>query len=258
MGSRHPDEELHDYHDEPEETGRGSHRVASPDSGELPLLPAEELTIERLATWIATYDKLDGLAWPIAKPAQVPLQEQVQVVTSLVEGLHRRLPFQQTRILGTDKTATRRIREAAVAAAVEHARKEADIDPAVVEELVRNAMNHVGDVSFNDRATAIVTQVSGAVPEFTTAVPNLVFHIKKARNDFAHHLQYKEQNQPLAVRYVRWTLIATITPWLLRALLLLHAGFDATTIRDGYLASERFTNHMEEVNRMATELGWQT
>jgi hypothetical protein len=61
------------------------------------LVPREELTVERFAKWIPLNDTLDGLAWGVATPVEGVLQVQVQVVTSLVEGLHRRLPYQQSK-----------------------------------------------------------------------------------------------------------------------------------------------------------------
>ena len=59
------------------------------------LLPREELTVERLAKWIALNETLDGLAWSVARPVKAVLQIEALVATSLVEGLHRRLPYQQ-------------------------------------------------------------------------------------------------------------------------------------------------------------------
>ncbi len=55
------------------------------------LLPRTELTVERFAKWIALNDTFDGLAWAVARRMDVPIQLQVQLITSLVEGFHRRL-----------------------------------------------------------------------------------------------------------------------------------------------------------------------
>jgi hypothetical protein len=38
------------------------------------LLPREELTVERLAKWIALNETLDGLAWSVARPVKAVLQ----------------------------------------------------------------------------------------------------------------------------------------------------------------------------------------
>src|SRR6185312_15717010 len=62
------------------------------------LLSHTELTVERFAKWIALNDTFDGLAWAVARRMNVPVQLQVQLLTSLVEGFHRRLtpPDEQT------------------------------------------------------------------------------------------------------------------------------------------------------------------
>lgn len=219
-----------------------------------PLLAYEELTIDRLASWIATNDGLDGLAWPVAKQTPAPLQEQAMVSTSLVEGLHRRLPFQHTKFLGATKRAVRNVRQAAVAAAVAQAAREDNLDPDLVSELMAHAVGHLGDVSFQDRADAIVAEVTAIVPEFTEVIPDIATRIKKTRNDFAHHLVYKEAKEPLADRYLRWTIVAVMTPWILRALLLLRAGIDPETLHARLAASERFSTHLAEVTRMRAEL----
>ncbi|WP_441964673.1 hypothetical protein [Mycolicibacterium houstonense] len=103
----------------------------------------------------------------------------------------------------------------------------------------------------------MVAEVSAAIPEFTIVLPDIATRIKKARNDFAHHIVYTESKEPLADRELRWMVVAVITPWLLRALLLLRAGIDPVTLRTGYAASERFTNHLAEVTRMMAELDGQ-
>jgi len=55
------------------------------------LLSHKELTAERFAKWIKINDTFDGLAWAVARRINVPVQLQVQLLTSLVEGFHRRL-----------------------------------------------------------------------------------------------------------------------------------------------------------------------
>lgn len=219
-----------------------------------PLLRYEELTLPRLANWIATNDNLDTLAWPVAKPSQTPLPEQVIVSTSLMEGLHRRLPFQQTKFLGATKPAIKRVRDAAVEAAAAQAAQEENLDPELVAALTTSALGPLGDVSFQDRAAAVVAEVSSAIPEITETLPDIAERIKKARNDFAHHLLYTEAKEPLEERELRWMIVAVSTPWLLRALLLLRAGIEPGTLHTAFVESERFTLHLAEVARMKAEL----
>ena len=100
---------------------------AEPDAARLDtLLPPKELTIERFARWIELNDRFDGLAWAVARKMEVPVQLQVQLLTSLVEGFHRRLtpPEEQTRFPGTSKAALKRVREAAAKTAADQAEQE--------------------------------------------------------------------------------------------------------------------------------------
>jgi hypothetical protein len=220
------------------------------------LLPPEELTVERFAKWIALNDRLDGLAWAVADPVMGAVQAQVQVSTSLVEGLQRRLPYEQSRFPVVPKGALRRVREAAWNAAAEQAEKEG-LDRQLVLDLVKQAVGHVGDVSFRDRADGVVTEVCGAVPEIAESVADLAARLTKARNDFAHHLLYDEAKEPLADRVLRWAVLAQVTPWLLRGLLLLHAGVVPGDLRAGYLAHRRFEFYRANVAQMVSELGWE-
>ena len=75
-----------------------------------PVVPDTELTVERFAKWIALNDKSDGLAWAVARRMKIPIALQVQLLTSLVEGFHRRLtpPHEQTWFPNATKPRSRR------------------------------------------------------------------------------------------------------------------------------------------------------
>jgi len=97
------------------------------------LLPREELTIERFADWIALNDRLDRLAWPVVTPVDIAVEPQTQVITSLIEGLHRRLPgYKQEKFPDASNKALNRVRAAAKDAAEQRAALEQDLDPTAV------------------------------------------------------------------------------------------------------------------------------
>ena len=216
------------------------------------LLPRKELTVERFAEWITLNDKLDGLAWAVARPVKAPLQTQVLVVTSLVEGLHRRLPYEQSRFPGVEKPALRRVLEAARDAAGPHAEAEG-----LDREAATDAIIFLKEVSFRDRATEVVTEVCGAVPEIRESVADLPSRLTKARNEMAHHIRPDEKKDSLEIRYRRWSVVVNVTLWLLRGLLLLHAGIEPHVLRDGYLANGRFAFFRANAARRVRELGWE-
>lgn len=217
-----------------------------------PLLARAELTVERFAQWIALNDRLDGLAKAVANPVRGDLQTQVLVVTSLVEGLHRRLPYEQSRFPRVETPALRQVLEAARVAAG----AKADTTEGLDREVMIQAVVILGEVSYRERATAVVAKVCGAVPEIAESVAGLPVRLTKARNEMAHHRRPDEKKDPLAIRYRRWSVVVNVTLWLLRGLLLLHAGIEPDVLRDGYLANQRFAFFRANTARHVRELGW--
>lgn len=223
------------------------------------LLPREELTVERFARWIPFNDTLDGLASVVARPIRAPLQTQVLVVTPLVEGLHRRMPetFEQSKFAGASPSALKRINQAARRAARGTATGVRNLDPQHVHVAVMNAVSHFDDVDYVQRATDVVTKVCAVIPEIAESVADLPGCLTKARHEMAHQLPLDEEKEPLEVRYLRWLVVATITPWLLRGLLLLEAGIDPSALHDRHLAYGRFLSFRANVAQFVRELGWE-
>jgi hypothetical protein len=221
------------------------------------LVPREELTVERFAKWIPLNDTLDGLAWGVATPVEGVLQVQVQVVTSLVEGLHRRLPYQQSKFPAATGKALDRVKQAARRAAKAKAETEKNLDPDRIREAVMDAVSRVEDVDYVQRAEVVVAETCGAVPEISEYVANLPERLAKARNDFAHQLPQDETKEPFARRVLRWLVVARITPWLLRVLLLLRAGIEPQVVRKGCLACGRFGLFRANTAQLVSELGWE-
>lgn len=217
-----------------------------------PLLPREVLTLERIANWIPLNDKLDGLAWAVIDPVGGALQAQTLVITSVVEGIHRRLPYEQSKFPGMTRETRKAILEAARAAAIAEAAARG-----VDAQTVTDSLQFLTDVSFRSRAIEIVEQVCAVVPEINESLVDLPGQITKGRNDFAHHLLLDRNKEPLEVSYLRWLILTTITPWLLRGLLLLHAGISADVLHTGYAESNRFEHVRANTAQYVRELGWE-
>jgi hypothetical protein len=91
------------------------------------LLTREHLTIERFAAWISLHDNLDGLTWVIARHNTDAVQTRILLLTTLVEGFHRRLPgYEQSKFPGASKSVLSSILRAVRVAAGEAA-KAADL-----------------------------------------------------------------------------------------------------------------------------------
>lgn len=238
----------------------GSERYADAGSRDVDdvLLPSEELTLERLAKWIVINDELDGLASAVVEPLTGPLQVQAQVATSLIEGLHRRLPYKQFHIDPIQqKKQLNKIQSKAKDAAGIQA-ETSGLNKTLVRKLVGQSLGHAWQVSFSERAVDVVSEVYAAVPEIVESLTDLPYQLTRARNDMAHHLQVDEAKEPLLQRYNRYMVIITITPWLLRGLLLTHVGIAPERLHSAYMSSERFGFARANVAELAGEIGWET
>lgn len=110
----------------------------------------------------------------------------------------------------------------------------------VDSEVAAKSLNFFGEVSFRDRANEILNDVCDVVPEIAESVPNLAALLTETRHELTHHLIPDEEREPLETRYLRWIVVSTLTPWLLRCLLLVHAGIDREVLHDRLLMSKRF------------------
>jgi len=215
------------------------------------LLTREHITIAVLANWIELHTKLDGLTWVIAHPFLGAVQMRVQILTSLVEGFHRQLPgYQQDKYPGVPKAAIRRILDAA---------REATIAQAAAEgldtERVKNSLVLHTDVSFLERAEAMVAEVCSAVPEIAESITNLPRRIRNARTDLAHQLSSEADNL-IEVRALEWRVVANALSWMLRCLLLLRAGIDPQVLHERLLKFQRFGFFRANTAQHVRELGW--
>jgi ApeA N-terminal domain 1 len=227
------------------------------------LLLRDELTIERFAKWIPVNDVMDGIASVVARPIKALLQTEVLVVTALVEGLHRRLDeaFEQSKFPDASRSALDKIRQAARRTAQDKAADllNPNLDPDQVHTAVMDAVSRFDDVDYLQRATDVVAKVCGVLPEIaeSVAMDRLPVLLKDARNEMAHQLPLDEEQEPLDVRYLRWLVVTSVTPWLLRGLLLLEAGVDPSVLHSRHLANNRFLHFRANVAQFVSELGWQ-
>lgn len=221
------------------------------------LLPREEITIDRFANWIDLNDRLDRLAWPVVNPVDIAVEPQAQVTTSLIEGLHRRLPgYRKQKFPDASKKALDRIRTAVKDSAEQQATSEQNLDPAAVRAAIRAAVGHFEAIDYAERAAEVVAEVQAALPEITETVTDLPARLPKPRNEHAHQLEPNERLEDYEERVLRWMVIAHVTHWLLRALLLLRAGVAPEVLRSNFLDNERFTMHRANIAQIVYELGW--
>jgi len=104
----------------------------------------------------------------------------------------------------------------------------------------------------------VVAEVQAALPEITETVTDLPARLPKPRNEHAHQLEATVRHEGYEERVLRWMVLAHVTHWLLRALLLLRAGVVPEVLRSHFLDNERFTMHRANIAHIVSELGWYT
>lgn len=229
-----------------------------------PLLRPDQLTIERYAQWIALHSKLDGLTWVVARPYKGAVQTRLLSLATLIEGFHRELPYyQKAEFAGVVKAVLNGIFEAAQAAALAKAVAD-ELDPSLTEKVqgqdnksvVEDAVAFYTEVSFQDRAKAIVAEVCSVVPEIVESIANLPQRIRNAPNELAHRPTAGARS-PLETRVLEWLVVAEATSWLLRCLLLLRAGIDGAALHERLLFFQRFGFFRANTAQHVSELNWE-
>lgn len=216
------------------------------------LLPARQLTIERYATWITLHTKLDGLTWVVARPFNGAVQTRVLLLTTLIEGFHRAMDdYQQAKFPDADSPALRRIGAAARTAAKVQAREEA-----IDEHAVDRAVTFHTEVSYRERAQAIIDEIRSAVPEVVESILDPAGRIVKARNNLAHQLN-EHDDSSFETRVLEWLVVANTLSWLLRCFLLLRAGIEPDVLRERLRLFQQFGFFRANNAQHVRELGWQ-
>jgi hypothetical protein len=95
-----------------------------------------------------------------------------------------------------------------------------------------NALEHFVEKSFLERTEEMVVKACAAVPEVGVLMTTLAPRLRDDRITFAHQLPPEGALQD---RYDRWIVLSTVTPWLLRTLLLLEVGIPPQVLREKYL-----------------------
>ncbi len=176
------------------------------------LLPLPLLGLERVATWLNAVEQLGPLPPVIARAAAGSggtLETQLLELTTVAEGLHRRL-FPESRRLSEEHASAAR---AAVNAATSDLNEE-------VRAGVNAAMQHIAEPSFPRRLMELARCAESAVPGVTGQTNRWKGCVTEVRNEFAHRikgfLQTARIDELVAVR--------ESLRWLLTGLLLLQTG----------------------------------
>jgi hypothetical protein len=205
------------------------------------LLQPADVDLYHVGVWLSRVDSLGPLPAVVADLAHaesISLETQVLLLSTVAEGLHRRLYPGEVRF---DEQVAEDV-QAAAAEAV------GPIHPDAASA-VRGLLRHVGEIGYGKRLVSLADAVGDAVPGVTgrtTQWKNLVY---KARNEFAH--------RPLEANFLsdndvdRYITVALSLRWLLTGLLLLQAGLDPSAL------ATRFNDHEPYLRFLADARMWQ-
>ncbi len=201
------------------------------------LLPLEALGLDRVATWLGAVEKLGPL--PAAVAAAVAgqgrtLETQLLELSTVAEGLHRRL-FPDSRRLSDEQA--------------EAARQAAKTAVEELDESVRTAMEgalkHLEEPSFPQRLAQLAESVAATMPSVTGQTNRWKRCVTKVRNDLAHRSRFLEMPSIDELLAVRGSL-----RWLLTGLLLLQTGLPREEL------AARFEVHQPYMSFRRQARGW--
>jgi hypothetical protein len=201
------------------------------------LLPLALLGLDRVAAWLDAVEELGPLP-PVVAAAVArrgsTLETQLLELTTIAEGLHRRL-FKESRRLSPEQA---RVAREAVGAAV------GGLDQRV-REVVEGEMKHLETPSFPQRLMELADSVVAAMPGVTGQTNRWKQHVTALRNKFAHRdydfLQTKEIAETV-------TIVGSLR-WLLTGLLLLQTGLSPAELAARVEAHEPYRLFRQEARK---------
>lgn len=203
------------------------------------LLRTGDISLRVLKTWLDKVEKLGPLPPVVTNGMQGPivLESRVLALTTVAEGLHRRLKPDAVRF--SEKTGVA-VRNAAVEAAE-------NMQPDT-GEAVKGLLNHVHEVGYGQRLVELAEMAESGAPGVTGRTNRWKAAVYGARNEFAHRAGTGWFDD---ADYDRYITVALSLQWLLRSVLLLEAGVESD------LLAERFRTHEEYQLFLEQARAWQ-
>ena len=204
------------------------------------LLQPGDLGAPNVGAWLNRAGLLGPLPSVVADLAHAPvvsLETQVLQLTTVAEGLHRRLYPDDKRM---EEPVALNVRDAAAAAVAALHPKAADV--------VRGLLSHVEEPGYSGRLARLASAAAEAVPGVTGRTSTWKAVVCEARNEFAHRLRRGPIDDADVDRFLA---VAASLRWLLTGLLLREAGFEAS------LVSARLAEHEPYLRLLASGREWQ-
>lgn len=202
------------------------------------LLDPAHFTVHRLASWLTLFRTLDGLAIPVVNPPTGAEQLTLLTLSSVVEGMHRRIRPQRKRF-EIGRNAMKRVRQASRTAGLSAFTEEGFTDEATATEALNSGLGHLDDLPFRARVEDFALIANDTAPEVLESLPLFPADLVSARNELAHHLLPKA-GESFDARVTRWHMLSRTIPWVLRIVLLRELGVPSETIRSGLMSDNAF------------------
>jgi hypothetical protein len=217
------------------------HGGMSPDSpdrvqrGDV-LLPLDVAGLDIVARYLDVYEKAGPAAPVIANllrnGSNPNIETQVLELTTVAEGIHRRLFPEDTRMTEDDAQRLQGL----VAAAIT---KEDDRH----QIIVKGSISRLEEASYNQRLRRLVAEVKAAMPGVCGRDNRWVNSVYDARNSFAHRTQGFLDENLIDEFYA----VSQSLRWVLMGVLLLQSGVPAETLAARVQQNQQyrlFKNHM--------------
>lgn len=202
------------------------------------LLQPSAVDARHVRAWLDRAELLGPLPAVVADLAHarpIALDTQVLLLTTVAEGLHRRLYPGDVRF--DDDTASKVRSVATDAVSSVH-------DEAV--EAVRGLLGHVEDVGYAKRLARLAATVATVMPDVTGKTNQWKTLVYDARNEYAHRLQTEFLEDDDFDRYLA---VALSLRWLLTGVLLLQADINAEALAAGVNGHEPYQRFLADVRQ---------
>ncbi|WP_367131910.1 HEPN domain-containing protein [Saccharothrix sp. HUAS TT1] len=177
-----------------------------------------DLGFAGVANWLNKVETLGPLPPVIAhfsaRRDVVKLETELLEMTTVAEGLHRRLRPDQKRISDEDRRQARKL--------VLEALK----DMEDVKDVLRGVFNHIGELSYPNRLRGLADIIHDVAPEICGDQNKWSKVVSDARNSYAHRSAgFLDESNIDSL----FTVVESLR-WLLRCILLLEAGLDGALL----------------------------
>ena len=210
------------------------------------LVAPAAIDLPAMAAWTDESGDLGPLPFIVASALTATLQSDAQSLAAALEGLHRRLHRDKKPFATVSRKGLRRAVLAAANAGANQLAMEGWTDTEFARSRFEQSLNHVGQMSYADRLSALLEPVACVAPGlFGPHLDVWVRNMSTVRNVQSHQLTEHDDfgEQEIALYFV----LGQSAAWALRIALLARV-FPEEALRTGLKASSRFAYTLANID----------